>query len=124
MKNIGFPSNLIYLIATLYQNQQAAVRVNGETSEWFEVQKGVRQGCILSPNLFNVYAENITRQVYGDENRKFDALNIGGYEIPELRYADDTTLLSTTASGLEKQFCQSKVTVRPKIYTSMLTKPK
>jgi len=109
MKNMGFPSHLIYLIATLYQNQQAAVRVNGETSEWFEVQKGVRQGCILSPNLFNVYAENIMRQVYEDENRtKFDALNIGGYEIPELRYADDTTLLSSTASGLEKTIMSVK----------------
>ena len=109
MKNIGFFSHLIYLIATLYQNQQAAVRVNGETSEWFEVQKGVQQGCILSPNLFNIYAENIMRQVYEDESRiHCDALTIGGHEIPELRYADDTALLSNTASGLEKNdsLCQ------------------
>ena len=90
-------------IPTLYPNQQAAIRFDGVTSEWFEVQKGVQQGCILSSDLNNIYAETIMRQVYGDENRiHFDALNIGGHKIPELRYANDTAFLSNTASGLEK----------------------
>ena len=100
------------MIESLYENQEAAVRVEGETSEWFNVGKGVRQGCILSPYLFNVYAENIMRNVRSDEHRyenrdgqeydTFDSLNIGGQEYPELRYADDTALLSTTPEGLEK----------------------
>ena len=100
------------MIESLYENQEAAVRVEGETSEWFNVGKGVRQGCILSPYLFNVYAENIMRNVRSDEHRyenrdgqeydTFDSLNIGGQEYPELRYADDTVLLSTTPEGLEK----------------------
>ena len=88
-----------------------AVRVDGDTSDWFNVGKGVRQGCILSPYLFNIYAENIMRNFRCDEQRyvmqdeelhdTYDSLNIGGNEYPELRYADDTVLLSTTPEGLE-----------------------
>jgi len=93
----------IYLIATLYQNQLAVVMVNGETSEWCEAQKGVRQGCILSPKLIIIYAENIMRQEYGDKNRThFDDLSIGGHEILERRYVNDSALLSNTASSLEE----------------------
>ena len=109
---MGFSRHLVRLIESLYENQEAAVRVEGETSEWFNVGKGVRQGCILSPYLFNVYAENIMRNVRSDEHRyesrdgqeydTFDSLNIGGQKYPELRYADDTVLLSTTPEGLEK----------------------
>ena len=93
-------------------DQEAAVRVDGETSEWFEVGKGVRQGCILSPCLFNIYAENIMKnfrddtQRYDDpsdpEHDTYNILNIGGKSLPELRYADDTVLLSSTPEGLEK----------------------
>merc|ERR1711963_998821 len=112
MIEMGFPRHLVRLIESLYDSQEAAVRVDGETSEWFEVGKGVRQGCILSPYLFNIYAENIMRNVRNDAQRyndqedpekdTFDSLNIGGREYPELRYADDTVLLSTTPIGLEK----------------------
>ena len=63
MIEMGFSRHLVRLIESLYENQEAAVRVEGETSEWFNVGKGVRQGCILSPYLFNVYAENIMRNV-------------------------------------------------------------
>ena len=72
----------------------------------------MRQGCILSPFSFNIYAENIMRNVRSDDQRyisqdnqlhdTYDSLNIGGREYPELRYADDTVLLSTTPAGLEK----------------------
>ena len=112
MIEMGFPRHLVRLIESLYESQEAAVRIEGETSEWFEVGKGVRQGCILSPYLFNIYAENIMRNVRNDAQRyndqqdpehdTFDSLNIGGREYPELRYADDTVLLSTTPIGLEK----------------------
>jgi hypothetical protein len=63
MKEMGFPKHLIHLLESLYHDQQAAIRIAGETSDWFEVQKGVRQGCILSSYLFNIYAENIMRNV-------------------------------------------------------------
>ena len=69
MIEMGFSRHLVRLIESLYENQEAAVRVEGETSEWFNVGKGVRQGCILSPYLFNVYAENIMRNVRSDEHR-------------------------------------------------------
>ena len=112
MLEMGFSRHLVRLIESLYEGQEAAVRVDGEDSEWFGVGKGVRQGCILSPYLFNIYAENIMRNVRSDDQRfiiqdnqvqdTYDSLNIGGREYPELRYADDTVLLSTTPEGLEK----------------------
>ena len=109
---MGFSKHLVRLIESLYLNQEAAVRVDGEMSEWFKVGKGVRQGCILSPYLFNIYAENIMRNFRDDTQRyndpadpeydTYDSLNIGGRSLPELRYADDTVLLATTPEGLEK----------------------
>jgi hypothetical protein len=103
MLDMGFPTHIVHLIKSLYQEQQAAVRTESGTSDWFEVQKGVRQGCILSPCLFNIYAENIMRNVKNDPDyQKFDPFNIGGHDIPELRYADDTVLLSNSPEGLEK----------------------
>ena len=112
MLEMGFPKHLVCLIENLYMNQEAAVRVEGETSEWFDVGKGVRQGCMLSPYLFNIYAENIMTNFRDDQGRyddptdpdhdTYDSLNIGGRDLPELRYADDTVLLSSTTEGLEK----------------------
>ena len=103
MIDMGFPIHIIKLIKNLYNEQSATVRINGETSEWFKAEQGVRQGCIISPYLFNIYAENIMRQIYCEEYFKhFHSLNIGGHDLPELRYADDTVLLSTTPEGLEK----------------------
>ena len=57
MKDMGFPLHIIRLIKPLYQDQQAAVRVNSETSDWFSVEKGVRQGCVLSPYLFSTFMQ-------------------------------------------------------------------
>ena len=118
MIEMGFSRHLVRLIESLYESQEAAVRVEGDTSEWFFVGKGVRQGCILSPYLFNIYAENIMRNVREDDHRydnqedpeydTFDSLNIGGREYPELRYADDTVLLSTSPEGLEKMLISVK----------------
>ena len=106
---MGFPIHLTQLIEELYQDQQAAVKIEGELSEWFEVQSGVRQGCTLSPYLFNIYSENIMRNVREDPNNtKYHALNIGGFEIPELRYADDTVLLSNDIKGLEQLIKNTK----------------
>ena len=61
MRTMGFPEHLISLICKLYGNQESAVRTGAGITEWFKVGRGVRQGCILSPSLYNLYAEDIMR---------------------------------------------------------------
>ena len=97
---MDFPGHIIGLLESLYENQESAVRTNVGTTDWFKVTKGVRQGCCLSPQLFNIYTEQIMRNVL-DEDR-YDAVSIGGRAISELRYADDTVLLSTSEQGLSR----------------------
>ena len=87
------------LISNLYDNQQACVRTEKGDSDWFNIGQGVRQGCILSPALFNLYAEYIMRRVLENWN---GGLSIGGYKLCNLRYADDTTLVATSALELEE----------------------
>ena len=103
LNDMGFPKREIHLIKELYRGQQSAVRTSCGTTEWFRVEKGVRQGCILSPYLFNAYTEAIMRQVEEDGERgDFQEPNIQGHRIKDLRYADDTTLMSNSNNGLEK----------------------
>ena len=80
------------LLRNLYAGQEAAVRTGHETTDWFQIGKGVRQGCILSPSLYNLYAEYIMRNAGLDETQA--GIKIAGRNINNLRYADDTTLLS------------------------------
>ena len=88
MMTMGFPKHLVALIAGLYNNQKATIRWNGEHCEYFNISKGVRQGCILSPHLFSLYTEQIMRNAdTGDMGIK-----IGGRILTDLRYADDTVL--------------------------------
>ena len=87
---MGFPAHLISLIANLYTNQKATIRWNGDHCEYFNIEKGVRQGCILSPHLFSIYIENIMREANLDD----DGVKISGDRISNLRYADDTALLA------------------------------
>ena len=103
MIDIGFDPKTTSLIRGLYRNQQSAVRLDGGMSEWFPVEKGVRQGCILSPYLFSINTEDLMRNVELDMRRdEFEEPKINGNLLRDLRYADDTALLSTTESGLEK----------------------
>ena len=88
MMTMGFPKHLVALIAGLYHNQKATIRWNGEHCEYFNISKGVRQGCILSPHLFSLYTEQIMRNADIDEM----GIRIGGRILTDLRYADDTTL--------------------------------
>ena len=84
--------DLTCLLRNLYTGQEATVRTGHGTTDWFQIRKGVRQGCILSPCLFNFYAEYIMRNAGLDEAQA--GIKITGRNINNLRYADDTTLMA------------------------------
>ena len=84
--------HLICLLRNLYASQEATVRTGHGTTDWFQIGKGVHQGCILSPCLFNLYAEYIMRNIGLDEAQA--GIKIAGRNINNLRYADDTTLMA------------------------------
>ena len=90
MEEMGFPKHLVRLIQALYENQQAIIRWNKDHTDPFQIGKGVRQGCILSPHLFSCYTEKIMRDA---EVENF-GIPIGGRPISNLRYADDTALIA------------------------------
>ena len=103
LAQMGLEPTTRCLIRQLYEGQQAAIKLESGQSEWFQVEKGVRQGCILSPYLFSIYTESIMRDVDEDERSKtYEEPKINGEKIKEIRYADDTALLSKTEAGLEK----------------------
>ena len=92
LKEMGIPDHLTYLLRNLYAGQEATVRTRHGTTDWFQTGKGVRQGCILSPCLFNVYAVHIMRNAWLDEAQA--GMKIAGRDINNLRYADDTILMA------------------------------
>ena len=96
---MGIPDHLICLLRNLYAGQEATVRTGHGTTEWFKIGKGVRQGCILSPCLFNFYAEYIMRNAGLDEAQA--GIKIAGRNINNLRYADDTTLMAESEEELK-----------------------
>ena len=89
---MGIPDNLTCLLRNLYTGQEATVRTGHGTTDWFQIGKGVRQGCLLSPCLFNFYAEYIMRNAGLDEAHT--GIKTAGRNINNLRYADDTTLMA------------------------------
>ena len=96
---MGIPDHLIYLLRNLYANQEATVRTGHGITHWFPIGKGVCQGCILSPSLFNLYAECIMRNAGLDEAQA--GIKIVGRNINNLRYADDTTLMEESEEELK-----------------------
>ena len=88
----GNTDHLTCLLRNLYAGQEATVRTAHGTTDWFQIGKGVRQGCILPPCLFNFYAEYIMRNAGLEETQA--AIKIAGRNINNLRYADDTTLMA------------------------------
>ena len=90
LKEMGIPDHLICLLRNLYADQKATVRTGHRTTDWFQIGKGVRQGCILSPCLFNLHAEHILRNAGLDEAQA--GIKIAGRIINNLRYADNTIL--------------------------------
>jgi len=89
---MGIPGHLIHLLRNLYAGQEATVRIGHETTDWFQIGKGVCQGYILSPCLFNLYAEYIMQNAGPDEAQA--GIKIAGRYFNNLRYADDTTLMA------------------------------
>ena len=87
---MGIPEHLTCHLRKLYAGQEATVRIGHRTTDWFQIGKGVRQGCILSPCLFNFYAENIMRNAGLEETQA--EIKITRKNINNLRYADDMTL--------------------------------
>ena len=91
LKKMGIPDHLTYLLRNLYAGQEASVRSGHGTTDWFQIGIGVRQCCILSPCLFNLYAEYIMRNAGLEETQA--GIKIAGKNINHLRYADDMTLM-------------------------------
>ena len=102
---MGIPDHLTCLLKNLYAGQEATVRTEHGTTDWFQIGKGVHQGCILSPYLFNFYAEYIMRSVRLDEAHS--RIKIAGGNTNNLRYADDTTLMAESRRGIEEPFDKS-----------------
>ena len=91
LKEMGIPDPLTCLLRNLYTGQEITLRTGHGTTDWFQIRKGVRRGCILSPCLFNLYAEYIMRNAGLDETQA--GIKISGRNINNLRYADNTTLM-------------------------------
>ena len=96
---MGILDHLTCLLRNLYAGQEATVRIAHGTTDWFQIGKGVRQGCILSPCLFNLYAEYIMRNAVTEETQA--GIKIAGRNINNLRYADDTTLWQKVKRNLK-----------------------
>ena len=104
---MGIPDHLTCLLRKLYAGQEATVRTRNGTIDWFQTGKGVHQGCILSPCLFNLYAQYITRNVLLDEAQA--GIKTARKNINNLRYADDTTLMAESEEELKSLLMKVKV---------------
>ena len=103
---MGIPDHLTYLLINLYAGQEATVRTGHETTDWFQIGRGVHQGCILSPCLFNFYAEYIMRNAGLEEAQA--GIKIAGRNINNLRYEDDTTLMAESEEELKNLLMKVK----------------
>ena len=106
LKETGIPDHLTCLLRNLYASQEATVRTGHGTTDWFQTGEGVPQGCILSPCLFNFYAEYIMRNAGLDEAQA--GIKIARRNINNLRYADDTTLMAESEEELKSLLIKVK----------------
>ena len=107
LREMGIPDHLACLLRNLYTGQEATVRMEHGTTDWFQIGKGVRQGCILSPCLFNLYAEYIMRNAGLEETQA--GVKIARRNINNLGYADDTTLMAESEEELKSLLMKVKV---------------
>ena len=103
---MGIPDHLTCLLRNLYAGQEATVITEHGTTDWIQIGKGVRQGCILSPCLFHLYAEYIMRNAGLEETQA--GIKIAGRNINNLRYADDTTLMTASEEELKSLLMKVK----------------
>ena len=103
----GKPDHLTFLLRNLYAGQEATVRIGQGTTNWLQIGKGVCQGCILSPCLFNLYAEYIMRNAGLEEAQA--GIKIARRNINNLRYADDTTLMAESEEELKNLLMKVKL---------------
>ena len=106
LKGTRIPDHLTCLLRNLYASQEATVKTGHRTTDWFQIGKGVCQGCILSPCLFNFYAEHIMRNAGLEETQA--GIKIAGTNINNLRYADDTTLMAECEEKLKSLLMKVK----------------
>ena len=99
LTELGIPDHLTFLLRNLYADKRATIRTGHGTTDWFQIGKGVHQGCILSPCLFNFYAEYIMRNAGLEEAQA--VIEIAGRNINNLRYVDDTTLMAESEEELK-----------------------
>ena len=103
---MGIPDHLTCLLSCLYAGQEATVRTGHGTTDWFQIGKRVRQSCILSPRLFNFYAEYIMRNAGLEETQA--GIKTAGRNINNLRYADDTILMAESEEELKSLLMKAK----------------
>ena len=106
LKEMGILDHLTCLLRNLYASQEATVRTGHGTTDWFQIGKGIHQGCILSPCLFNLYAEYIMKNAGLEEAQA--GIKVAGRNINNLRYADDTTLMAESEEGLRRLLMKVK----------------
>ena len=106
LKEMGIPEHLVCLMRNLYAGQEETVSTGHGTTDWFQIGKGVCQGCILSPCLFNLYEEYIMRNA--DLEEKQAGIKIARGNINSLRYADDTTLMAESEEELKSLLMKVK----------------
>ena len=107
LKEMEVPDHLTCLLRNLCAGQEATVRTGHGTMDWFQIGKGLCQGCILSPCLFNLYSEYIMRNAGLEEEQA--EIKIAGRNISNLRYADDTTLMAESEEELKSFLMKEKV---------------
>ena len=96
LQNLNLDGKDVRIINNLYWSQQAAVNIDNNLTPWIEIKRGVRQGCVMSPHLFSIYGEIILRNIMGMEGIK-----VGGVNINNIRYADDTVIIADTTEKLQ-----------------------
>ena len=106
LKEMGIPDHLTCLLRNLYAGQEATIRTGRGTTDWFQIGKGVRQACILSPYLFNLYVEYIMWNARLDEAQA--GIKIAGRNFHNFRYADDTTLMAESKEELKSLLMKVK----------------
>ena len=106
LQEMGMSDHLTFLLRNLYAGQEASVRTGHGTTDWFQIGKGIQQGCILSPCLFNLYAEYIRWNAGLDEAQA--GIKIAGRNINNLKYTDDTTLMAESEAALKSLLMKVK----------------